>query len=558
MASQLSVELDGVFPTKRFNIKTTPAMSLNDVLRAAQEKAGSSPNARYVLKHGKNILDLSLSVRLANLPSGAKLTLSPATATANTTPSAPQLKSQPVAKNDPAMPPAAQQSPARKQVVTIALQIEDGPRVIQKFNILETLWDVLKTIEQENSLNLTKRESVPPITPPSSNLPKALKSMSETAKNLAAQQAPLIYSFPLLILANKEFSTFSALKGTTLESCGLRGGSNALIRLLWRLDPDIRLINVLSEVDGPWERMADIPNSQQITSPPAANVHHVADKNLLPSVTPPVPQASTDDKSNLDATTEKADPVTEGKREGFDRSVRVFAPPPETMDSSFASKIQLPDSFFELTATELKHAHASARSANKAAQDAPLMTKAMRDRQDAERAAKWPKTMIRVRFPDRTCLEAAFLSSENVDALFALVDDSVRDQRRKYMLYISPPLQDLVSKRGISFWKAGLAPASMVYFKWIDGEVTGSFLSDDCLSKIQEFPVPPANEFIQDWLATASEPSQSAASEMNVEESVDEQGDSRMGDSQATGSNYKYDDNPVEKKVPKWFKIGKK
>ncbi|KAJ3192345.1 Tether containing UBX domain for GLUT4, partial [Entophlyctis luteolus] len=483
--------------------------------------------------HGKNILDLSLSVRLANLPSGAKLTLSPATATTNTTPSAPQLKSQPVAKtsNDPAMPPAAQQSPARKQVVTIALQIEDGPRVIQKFNILETLWDVLKTIEQENSLNLTKRESVPPITPPSSNLPKALKSMSETAKNLAAQQAPLIYSFPLLILANKEFSTFSALKGTTLESCGLRGGSNALIRLLWRLDPDIRLINVLSEVDGPWERMADIPNSQQITSPPAANVHHVADKNLLPSVTPPVPQASTDDKSNLDATTEKADPVTE---------------------------VQLPDSFFELTATELKHAHASARSANKAAQDAPLMTKAMRDRQDAERAAKWPKTMIRVRFPDRTCLEAAFLSSENVDALFALVDDSVRDQRRKYMLYISPPLQDLVSKRGISFWKAGLAPASMVYFNLTRIPVTGSFLSDDCLSKIQEFPVPPANEFIQDWLATASEPSQSAASEMNVEESVDEQGDSRMGESQATGSNYKYDDNPVEKKVPKWFKIGKK
>lgn len=72
--------------------------------------------------------------------------------------------------------------------------------------------------------------------------------------------------------------------------------------------------------------------------------------------------------------------------------------------------VTLPDSFYDLSAAELKAVLRSSGSATST--DAPLMTKAMRDREASLRRQKYPKTMIRVRFPNRVTFQATFLSSE--------------------------------------------------------------------------------------------------------------------------------------------------
>ena len=61
--------------------------------------------------------------------------------------------------------------------------------------------------------------------------------------------------------------------------------------------------------------------------------------------------------------------------------------------------------------------------------DAPLMTRgdgiylllAMREREKDAKRSKYPKTLVRVRFPNRMILQATFLSNETVSCLYDVV-----------------------------------------------------------------------------------------------------------------------------------------
>ncbi|KAJ3231576.1 Tether containing UBX domain for GLUT4 [Chytriomyces hyalinus] len=571
MASQLNIEIEGIFPVKRIAVKTTPSMSLNEVLRAAVEKGALNPAGVYALKHGKTQLDLTLSVRFANLPAGAKLVLtgsSPAASSASkTTPTSTNT-----ATNLSTSTLASKPIPA--QMANIAMQIEDGPRIVRKFPTTSTLWDVLKTIEIENSpLNLTKRLVAPPPTS-SSHLPKALQQMSEAAKKLANEAKPPVYAFPLLILVNKEYSTFSSLKSTSLEACGLRGGSNTSIRLLWKIDSNVGWESVKGEVDVAWVPVSEIsgpvkPASAEVgvaqsgapisvdSKPTISNVMEI-DVPPTELVTPSLPASSMNaGESKMEVENETT--VLNGSV-GFDRSVKVYAPPPEGSDGPM--NIQLPETFFQLSPTELKMAYMATKAKSKQLEEgAPLMTKAMRDAQEELRMKKHPKTMIRVRFPDRVTLQMAFLSTELVSQVYATVTESLRTPTRKFMLYTTPPLQNLDSKKDLTFWKAGLAPATLVYFKWDDGqtEATGSPLNDEYLQKLEELPVPPSQlESLPDISLGVEDEREaerlSAAVAAYAQQYRQQEQQQQQQEEREAGN----ESGRPEKKVPKWFKFGKK
>ncbi|KAI8843536.1 GLUT4 regulating protein TUG-domain-containing protein [Chytriomyces cf. hyalinus JEL632] len=570
MASQLNIEIEGIFPVKRIAVKTTPSMSLNEVLRTTVEKGALNPAGVYALKHGKTQLDLTLSVRFANLPAGAKLVL---TGTSPAASSASKINptSTNAATNQSTTTLASKPIPA--QMANIALQIEDGPRIVRKFPTTSTLWDVLKTIETENSLNLTKRLVAPPPTS-SSHLPKALQQMSDAAKKLANEAKLPVYSFPLLILVNKEYLTFSSLKSTSLEACGLRGGSNTSIRLLWKIDSNVGWESVKGEVDAAWVPVSEVggpvkPASAEVKVAPTAAPSSVDSKPTIsnamdvdvPStkpVTPSVPASSVDaGESKMEV--EKETNVSDGSV-GFDRSVKVYAPPPEGSDGPM--NIQLPETFFQLSPTELKMAYMATKAKSKQLEEgAPLMTKAMRDAQEELRMKKHPKTMIRVRFPDRVTLQMAFLSTELVSQVYATVTESLRTPTRKFMLYTTPPLQNLDSKKDLTFWKAGLAPATLVYFKWDDGqtEAMGSPLNDEYLQKLEELPVPPSQ---QESLPDISLPVEdereaerlSAAVAAYAQQYRQQEQQQQQQEEREAGN----ESGRPEKKVPKWFKLGKK
>lgn len=72
--------------------------------------------------------------------------------------------------------------------------------------------------------------------------------------------------------------------------------------------------------------------------------------------------------------------------------------------------VELPPSFFELSQVEIRILLDSHKSAVHALENKPLLTQKLRDREKLMKEKKYPKTMIRVRFPDQYILEATFFS----------------------------------------------------------------------------------------------------------------------------------------------------
>ena len=72
--------------------------------------------------------------------------------------------------------------------------------------------------------------------------------------------------------------------------------------------------------------------------------------------------------------------------------------------------MELPASFFTLSTAELKLMMDSQKSKLNSLENRPLMTQAMRDREQKFKEQKYPKCRIRVSFPDQFTLEATFYS----------------------------------------------------------------------------------------------------------------------------------------------------
>lgn len=92
--------------------------------------------------------------------------------------------------------------------------------------------------------------------------------------------------------------------------------------------------------------------------------------------------------------------------------VRVFFCVSETA----AEKIELPDSFYNLSADEIKR-EASLRK--KKLEDSQLLIpKSYREKQALAARKKYTKTLIRIHFPDNVVLQAVFLPRETTAELY--------------------------------------------------------------------------------------------------------------------------------------------
>ncbi|KAJ3105951.1 Tether containing UBX domain for GLUT4 [Phlyctochytrium planicorne] len=445
MASNITIELEGE-PLKKVSLKTTPAMSLKSLVDEACTKLKLPVPDSFGLKYQRNMLDLSLSVRFANLPAGAKLFL---------------VKGRAVS---PGAIPGA-----RVPEVDIALQVEDIGRYVGKFKVSATLWEILKFFENRETVNLTKKTIAQPKNGP--------LGIGKTQSDL--------YLIPVIVLMNKEFATIEALKSSTLRDAGLLTG-NAVLRVLFRasektLDEMLPVITQEVKIEdivaAPKKNPAVDPAVSSSTPNPAVSA------NIPASAPSTIPGSTILEISRVSNQTHPQAPDNDDGP--MDRAIKVFGP---SQNDRGSQSIELPDSFFELTPNEVKMMLHSQKSRAKALEDAPLMTKAMRDREEQLRKSKYPKTMIRVKFPDRLILQATFLSDETIGNLYKLVQTSLRSPQ-KFTLYTSPPLVNLKDSKQ-SMWDAKLAPASLVYVRWEDADlVSAPYLSDELVAKMEEIPL---------------------------------------------------------------------
>ncbi|KAK9721800.1 hypothetical protein K7432_003122 [Basidiobolus ranarum] len=528
MASNVSV----IFGQGRKQlVKTTPAMPLKNIVLAVCEKQQYPDVDSYGLKYGKTNLDLSLSVRFANLPAGAKLELVRIKATKIPT------------------------------EVNVALQMEEG-RLIQKFPTSVSFWDVLLSFEASSNRNLTKKTVKP-----------------ATGFSFGKSNKAEVYLQPVCVYLNQEFGTISALKNTTLQSTGITSG-NVLIRLIYRQtekslqdiekecsSPILATNSTPTEVpadktvqtssqpvmqtSGPIQSQTIEPTQQLEPQPPVQAQTKVPPKEE----TQPLPQSKRQFSNSLEtalpsqsSATPQTSSIVEEKAQTqpqeFTREVKVFRP---SSDENMAAKIELPDSFYELTPAELKSIMNDQRTKRSLTDNAPLKTRQMREQEDLQRQRRYPRTLIRIRFPNRVQLQANFLSRQPISELISFVRESLKESEREFYLYVTPPIRKLTD-HSQTFYDAGLTPASVVFFSFVQSTSESEvYLNDELMSLMEDLPsIQP--EVISDPMDISDpKPPRNPSPiprEIHVPADYEPEHEKK--------------DNTKKTKLPKWLKLGNK
>lgn len=195
----------------------------------------------------------------------------------------------------------------------------------------------------------------------------------------------------------------------------------------------------------------------------------------------------------------------------------------------------VPDDYYNPTATDLKKAQSVLAARTQSLVNAPLQTRAMRDSTEKVKREKWPYTTIRVRFPDRTQLEAVYSSSDKIKSVYAFVRSCLKEDVKpiKFILYQSPPKRDLKvsdpNVRDLSLSELQLSPSSVLLLRFESEELNSTSysapLTPDILAQAIDLPLPPTYE------STSSESRDRSSSQLPQLQ---------------------------ERKVPKWFKLGLK
>ncbi|KAL1005507.1 hypothetical protein UPYG_G00059990 [Umbra pygmaea] len=123
----------------------------------------------------------------------------------------------------------------------------------------------------------------------------------------------------------------------------------------------------------------------------------------------------------------------------------------------------LPDEFFEVTVDDIRKRFAQLKSERRVLEEAPLMTKALRECQAKEKMDRYPRVVLRVQFPDRRVLQGFFRPLETVAALRHFVKEHLQDSKLSFYLFIAPP-KSMLDDPTATLFQANLFPAALVYF----------------------------------------------------------------------------------------------
>ncbi|XP_042506140.1 plant UBX domain-containing protein 2-like [Macadamia integrifolia] len=166
------------------------------------------------------------------------------------------------------------------------------------------------------------------------------------------------------------------------------------------------------------------------------------------------------------ASTEVEGPVEPKK---IDRQIRVFFSVPE----SIARKIDLPESFYNLSAEELRRE--AEMKKKKIAESQLLIPKSYKEKQVKTARRRFKNAVIRIQFPDEVVLQGVFSPWETTTALYEFVSSALKEPSLEFEL-----LHPVLSKRRVipQFPVAGgkaptldeedLVPTALVKFRPIE------------------------------------------------------------------------------------------
>ena len=168
-----------------------------------------------------------------------------------------------------------------------------------------------------------------------------------------------------------------------------------------------------------------------------------------------------------------------------DRCLRVFSPPAASGGAASFDPgrfDELPDDFYQLTREEVA---ADLKARQKAREDGQVLkTRAVRDMEAARRRRRYAKTVIRVRFPDQSVVQAFFSPRETTATLLEFVA-SLLVMPLPFLL-TTGVLKETLEPSQQTLAAAGLVPAALLNFKWDDQTAPRDVYLSDAASAAME------------------------------------------------------------------------
>ncbi|ODH50948.1 hypothetical protein GX48_02909 [Paracoccidioides brasiliensis] len=366
---------------RRATVKVTPTKHLTEVLSEACSKLGLDAR-QYGLKHQKKHVDLSLSIRLSGLSSGAKLELV-------------QLSRSP-------------------SVVSVALQLPESEaqgapngRLTDKFPSNTTLWHIMRKFE-------------------------AGVAGDGIARNLTARGVPstnngagrLFYQSPVIQIVGRELSSFRDLQ-KTLGQLGFSSGS-ALLRLNFRTT-DQPLEEAMVEIEGYFKSIDEEVKGGAVAAKSSNPETPVSSASEEPTESMPISTPSNNANSTSGQTsTPEEQPIPETPVQPSSpttivssRPTTVYAPPINTVPQSAQTPFNEHD--YVPTIDQAKaHQHHLNRTTrpNRLATDAELAAQASAQEAKLSRIAD---IEVKIRFPDQSQVVSKFTREDTAQSLYAFI-----------------------------------------------------------------------------------------------------------------------------------------
>ncbi|KAM3921666.1 tether containing UBX domain for GLUT4 [Leptodactylus fuscus] len=468
---------------RRQTVKVTAGTPLLQVLEEVCKKQNFNPR-EYNLRFQRTVLDLSLQWRFANLPNNAKLEM---------------------------VSCSQQRAGAESTKVRVALQLEEGARLQGEFLCNQSLWEVLGHFTQtraslegiapgsvavciymrdevsgEQSLKQTTLQSL------------GLTSGSAIIRFVIRKSEPSGYKQPAVGQEEPKKQRTPVHK-TEIESPPVTE------KIADKPSPAIQKVQQSSDPANQGEPSAPHVKPVDVRLSPAGSTsqRHVTDTRPDPESEKPGPSsvclseasarpqapsfmpfqggghrlggANVPTEANMLSATAQEPVQSPGpskpKKSKTDEEKITSGPlDRETLvchldleeGGSFGSQ-ELPDDFFEVTVDDVRRRFAELRSERKRLEEAPLMTKSLREAQLKEKLERYPKVVLRVLFQDRYILQGFFRVSETVGAVREFVAKHLEESEIPFYLFITPPRTELKDD-SLTLFQAQLFPAAVVHF----------------------------------------------------------------------------------------------
>uniref|UniRef100_A0A8C7X7V4 ASPSCR1 tether for SLC2A4, UBX domain containing n=1 Tax=Oryzias sinensis TaxID=183150 RepID=A0A8C7X7V4_9TELE len=286
---------------------------------------------------------------------------------------------------------------AAESQVRVALQMEDGSRLQDSFGCGRSLWELITHFSSIREADLSGSGST-----------------------------------PVCVYMRDEVSGEEALKKTSLKSLGLTGGSAIISTGTLSPNPPPTesppLAQEEEEQAGPSEASSQ-PSSS--VAPMAPFVPFSGGGQRLGGPGGGTGSSADRSKHSSGFSSSRLQPV--------DREPLIYhldSRPHQAQDLG-----DLPDEFFEVTVDDVRKRFAQLKSERwvKLMEEAPLMTKSLREAQMKEKMERYPKVVLRVQFPDRHVLQGFFRPLETVGAVRHFVRTHLDDAQLSFYLFVAPP-----------------------------------------------------------------------------------------------------------------------